>query len=416
MKKTRIVIVGGGFGGINTLKELHKTYHGDTNVEISLVNNTNYFLFTPLLHEVATGGINPGNIVEPIRKVLGCCLKQFVVGEVTRIDTEKQEVHTTHRSLPYDILVLALGSKTVFYGCPGAEEHCYTLKSLDDALALKRRFISQVECAIHEKDEAKRKAMLHFCIIGGGPTGVELAAEAQELFFKTLTSYYPYHKDIISEIRISLIQKGSALLPVLSEKIQQKAFSVLTKKGIDVKLSTGVVGVTKDSVELDSGEKLLTQTPIWVAGVGPQTVAWDKEPELSTRGKILVHPTLQTKSHKNIFVIGDMAHCSITQDGTPLPALAQVAHKEGIAAAKNIHRILSGKKTEPIRYVHSGNLVSLGSWMAAGEIKGRSFSGHLTWWFWRTVYLTKLISWQKKVKVAIDWTVNLLSPRDISHF
>ncbi len=416
MNKTRIVVVGGGFGGVNTLKELHKYYHRDASVELALINNTNYFLFTPLLHEVATGNINPENIIEPIRKILGCCLKHCIIGEVTSINTHSQEIVTDKTILPYDILVLALGSKTVYYGTPGAEEHSYTLKSLDDAITLKKRFISQVDAAIYEKDAAKRKAMLHFAIIGGGPTGVELAAEAHDLFFTTFKKYYPYEQDILSEIQISVIQKADVLLPPFPKIIQEKALTVLRKKGIQVLLNTGVTGVKKNAIELDTGKEIATCTSIWVAGVGPQHVMWDEPPKLSPDGKITVHPTLQTYTYKNIFVIGDMAHCDVLQDGNPLPALAQVAQKEGIAAAQNIRRILQKQKPEAIRYVHSGSLVSLGSWMAAGEIKGKTFSGHFAWWLWRTIYLSKLISWQKKVKVAIDWTVNLFSPRDISHF
>jgi len=412
----KIVIIGNGFGGTYTLKHLQKLFKNDPRVHITLVGETNYFLFTPLLHEVATGSINPENIIEPIRKVFRSCLDDFHLGNAESVNLKEQKVKIINNgditTIPYDYLVLASGAETNFFSTKGAEEHSLTLKTLADAIKIKNRAISQIEKASHIENEALRKKMLNFVVVGGGPTGVELASELIELLRDSFSSYY--HGNIIKDTAVTLVQRGDELLPQFNKKIRQKSLEVLRKKGINVLLKTGVVEVAENKVVLDNGNVIETENTIWVAGIKPRTVEFDESVPMLEDGRIIVNENLQIENHNEVFVLGDIAGVRVGNSGTFLPALAQVAVKEAGAVSNNIARLIKGKGLKPFIYKSRGTMVSLGQWMAIGEISNFAFWGHITWWLWRTVYLSKMISWQKKIKIAIDWTINLFSPRDIS--
>lgn len=409
---TRIVILGAGFGGVYAFKRLHKFFHRDPNVKLVLVNEKNYFLFTPLLHEVATGGVSRENVVEPLRKVLGCCLAEFHLAKVRSVDLEKRRVATDVGICEYDYLVVALGAETNFYGTPGAREHSFTLKSLEDAVRLKNHFIKKFEEATTVTDIKRLDAMLHFVVVGGGPTGVELAAEMAELFYETFGKYYKDHF-FYPKVKITLVQSHKELLPHFSKKMREKSLKVLRDKKINVRLGARVTLVSGSSVEFGGGERMPTETVVWVAGVRPHKPHFNEAVEENARGRIMVNEYLQMKRRPEVFVLGDMAAFA-TGEGRELPMLAQVTTKEASAVAENIGRLIHGKSLKPFSYRHSGDMISLGQWMALAEIKKVSFQGHLAWWLWRTVYLSKLISFPKKIKVAVDWTFNLFMPRDIS--
>lgn len=413
-EKKRIVILGAGFGGVYVYKHLHKVFHHDPDVELVMVNQTNYFLFTPLLHEVATGSIGPENIVEPIRKVLGCCLADLHVTEVESISLKKKYVETLHGRIDYDYLVVGLGATNNFFAVPGAAENCFTLKNIKDALHIKNRCIDLCEESLHIDDENERKKMLRIVIIGGGATGVELAAEMIELFHHTLEKYF-CNKSIRRDAEIVLVHRDAELLPMFSEKLRKKSQQVLTKKGIKVMLNTEVVRVDNQGVHLKNGDVLETHTAIWTAGIMPTPVNLDVKVK-NKNGSIPVEMTLNMKDYPEVFVIGDMAGYIDPHTQKPLPALAQVAFRQSDFVASNIIRSLQNRPLLEFHYKHTASMISLGQWMALGEIAKFSFSGHLAWWMWRTIYLSKLISWQKKLKVAGNWTLNLFSPRDISRF
>ncbi|KKS04004.1 MAG: FAD-dependent pyridine nucleotide-disulfide oxidoreductase [Candidatus Nomurabacteria bacterium GW2011_GWA2_41_25] len=408
----KILIIGNGFGGVYALKNLHKFFHNDKKIELALVGEKNYFLFTPLLHEVATGGINPGNIIEPIRKVLGCCLDKFYLGKAEIINFDSHTVQVENALISYDYLVLAPGAETNFYNIPGAEEYSFPLKSIADAIKIKNRCIMVMERASHVENRIKRKNMLRFVVVGGGPTGVELAAELEELIKETFSSYYP--EEIMEDTSIVLIQKSPELVPAFGEKIRKKSLEILRKKGIEVMLTRTVKEVGLSYVVINENIKIFTETVIWVAGVKPAELKFNQPAKQSSDGRLVVNEYLQLENHKEVFAIGDAAAFRDANKNIFLPALAQVAEKEAKAVAKNIQLLINNKIPEKFLYRNSGNLMSLGQWMAVGEIFNFTFSGHTTWWFWRTVYLFKLISWRKKVRVAADWTMNLFSPRDIS--
>jgi NADH dehydrogenase len=409
-KLVKILIVGNGFGGVYTLKNLHKSFTYKQNISLAMAGERNYFLFTPLLHEVATGSLNPSNITEPIRKVLGCCLDNFYLGKTGMINLSGRTVQVNGESIPYDYLVLAPGATTNFYNTLGAEENSFALKNIEDAIKIKNHCIRQMERAVNEEDEAKKKEMLRFVVVGGGPTGVELAAELQELIAQSFSRYYPC--DILKNVSVLLIQGGSELVPQFNSKIRQKSLDTLKKKGIQVMLNTTVKEVGSSYVIVNENTKILTETVIWVAGIKPVILEFNEEVAKNPDGKLVVNEFLQLVDHREVFAVGDIA---AFKDGDKyLPALAQVAEKEARAVAINIKLLSDNKPLKKFSYQSAGMLLSLGKWMAAGEIFGVTFSGHFAWWVWRTIYLAKFISWRKKIKVAMEWTMNLFSPRDIS--
>lgn len=410
--KIKILIIGNGFGGTYALKNLHKLFHGNKNIELSLIGENNYFLFTPLLHEVATGGINPENIIEPIRKILGCCLNNFYLGKASEINLSKKIVKVNKKSISYDYLILAPGAETNFFNTPGAEKYSLTLKSIEDAIKIKNHCINQMEKASHITDSEIRKKMLRFVVVGGGPTGVEFATELHELIKDTFYKYYS--KEIVNDTSVVLIQRGQEVLPQFSIKIREKGLEVLQKKEINVMLKTGVTEVSDSYVVLDNNTQIYTDTVVWVAGIKPSNLNFTENISKLPDGKLIVNDFLQLENYKEVYAIGDIAGFGSKENGTLLPALAQVAIKETVSVANNIKLSIKNKKLQPFVYKHSGSMVSLGQWMAVGEISNFAFWGHITWWMWRTVYLSKIISFRKKIKVAMDWTINSFSPRDIS--
>ncbi len=411
--QVKIVIIGNGFGGIYTLQNLHRLFHKNPHIDITLIGEKNYFLFTPLLHEVATGGINAENIIQPIRTILRCCLKNFYLGKAEHINPIEKTVTVHGYTLPYDYLVLAPGAETNFYNIPGAEVHSFTLKSVEDARKIKNHVINQMECAIHTKNESEQKKKLTFTVIGGGPTGVELATELQELIQENFSHFYK--KNIIHNTSVVLIQRDKDLVPQFSKKMRSKSLEILQKEGITVLLNAEVKEVGKEYVRLADQTTIETQTVIWVAGIKPVMLQFDTEIEHSKMGQLYVNEYLQLKEHPEIFALGDtIAFEENLQKFAP--ALAQAAEKEAHVVAENIQALIKHKSLKPFTYRSSGTLMSLGQWKAIGEVFNITFSGNIAWWIWRTIYLSKLISLRKKVEVAIDWTINLFSPRDISQF
>ena len=411
MSKT-IVVVGAGFAGTYTLKYLDDVFGNDSDIKLVLVNPSNYFLFTPLLHEAATGLQTPTNLTEPLRKIFKC-LSDFHMASAKKVNTKNQTIETSIGDIKYDYLVLALGSEINFFNTPGAPENCLTLKSINEAAKIKDTLIGLLEAASHENDSKKQKELLSLSVIGGGPTGVELAAEMSEFMHESIKKLYK-NNSLENKIKINLIQSNKELIPQFAFPLRKKALKILEKKGINIIFNKKVVKINKDSLELDSGEKISSQTTVWTAGVKPKTIDFDIEVTKTKPGHLEVDEFLRVKNQKNIFSLGDMASFIDPKSGQPVPATAQTATRQAKICATNVFYSIKNKKPKPYIYKHVGDLVSLGRWRAGGEILGITFSGRLAWWFWRTVYLFKLISWQKKIRVALDWTIDLFSPRDTS--
>lgn len=410
-EKKKIVILGGGFGGLYTYKGLYKYFHKDE-LDITIVNRTNYFLFTPLLHEVATGGIAHHQLVESLRQIIYKTNDHLHVAELVSIDCENKKVKTTIGELPYDILVVALGATTNFFNAPGAEENSMVLKDLHDAIKLRTTLIESFEKATEIKDEAERRRELSFAVIGGGPTGVELVTEIAELINDTFLKYY--HGLIKCEdISLYLINRDPEILMPFHPSLRKGALSVIEKSGVKVMLNTGVKEVKKGSIVLNDDKILEVNHVIWTAGVKPNAPKFSHQARLDNWGRIIVDETLSIPECPGVFVLGDIASMQ-NSEGKPLPMLAQVAVKQGLHTGANIYKFINGNRLLPFSYKSKGSLVSLGQWQALADMKFIRFSGPLAWFIWRTVYLFKFLSHSKKIKIVLDWTVNIFYPRDIT--
>ena len=409
--KKKVVILGGGFAGLYTYKSLYKEF-SPGEIDVTIVNRNNYFLFTPLLHEVATGSIAHHQVVESIRQLIYKKEAHLHVADVIAIDCERHVVKTSLAEIPYDILVVAMGATTNFFNAPGAQENSLVLKDLHDAIKLRTTLIEAFEHASEIQDPIERHKALSFAIVGGGATGVELASELAELCADTFSRYY---KGIIgpADVTLTLINQGPALLSIFDPILQEKATNVLRQKGVTVLLNTGVKEVRPDGLVLVDGSVLPTTHVIWTAGVKPNSPMFTHDVALDKGGRVVVTPTLEVENCLGVFVLGDMASL-MTESGRPLPMLAQVASRQGEHTGKNIKRLIQGQRLVPFVYTSEGELASLGRWHAVANIKGVKFSGPIAWFIWRTIYLFKFISTSKRIKIVIDWTVNIFYPRDIT--
>ncbi len=410
--KKKIVILGGGFGGLYTYKSLYAYFKHDE-IEVTIVNRTNYFLFTPLLHEVATGGVAHHQVVESIRQVIYKTNDKLHVAELLSIDCDKKIVTTSVDALDYDILVVALGATTNFFNAPGAEEHALVLKDLRDAIRLRTTLIESFEKASEISDDIARRKELSYAVIGGGPTGVELITEIVELFNDTFLKYY--HGSIRKEdVSLYLINRDPEVLGPFHPSLRKSALEVVKKSGIKVMLNTGVKEVTKEGVVLMDNSFLEVHHVIWTAGVKPNPPMFTHPVPLDKGGRIIVNSSLQMEGCPNVFIIGDIASLTLSENERPFPMLAQIAVNQGIHTGFNIKRAIEGKPLLPFSYTSKGVLASLGRWKAVADIYGIRFSGPLAWFIWRTVYLFKFISRSKKIKIVVDWTMNIFYPRDIT--
>ncbi len=395
----KIVIVGGGFGGVYTANYLNKILGKRKDVEIALVNDTNYFLFTPLLHEVATGSLSALSVAEPIREIFRKTKVKFYQAKVTDIDYVNKKIKTELCELGYDYLVLATGAKTNYYHIDAKET--FDLKNLADALRIRTQIIDALEEAAVEDEAEKVAKLLNFIVVGGGPTGVELAAEMADFIHETIAKEYKPHDLPVEQIKITLIHGAKELVTNFHPKIRKIAKKVLEKKKINVLLNERVEEVKDGIVRLGSGVKIPSRTIIWTAGV---------KPNFPTEEPIEVNNYLQTVQDKNTFALGDVAMLATGR----LPMLAQVAVAQARVVAANLAAIYYGKPLTKYRLKLKGSLISLGSWRAAGQIGPFVIHGRFTWWLWRTIYLFKFLSWRKRFKIATEWTINLFLPRDIT--
>jgi NADH:ubiquinone reductase (H+-translocating) len=400
----QIVVLGGGFGGIYTVKFLLQSLPKKN--KIILINKNNYFLFSPMLHEVATGGINRQHIVQPIRELFTAGNFGFIKAEVTKIDAISRLIYYNDHRLSYDKLVIALGSTTNFFNVPGADEHAMPLKTLTDSVIIRSRIIDSVEQA--SKLESADGIMMHltFVIVGGGPTGVELAGEVVE-FVSQILSAKSYGNLQHYQQSVILLQKGPEIMPFIGRRCRLSAMNELRKKGVNIMLDSCVRAVKHNAVILEGGRIIRANTIIWTAGINPARI--ETMPLLQDiNGYFQVNHFLQVKNTEDVYALGD---CALFAD-KPLPALAQVAVKQAKAIAHNIKNELEGKLLMPFMYNSSGLLVSVGQKFAVAEIRGIAFKGFFAWWLWRTVYLFKLIGLANKFKVAYEWTLALFFKRD----
>src|SRR5436309_3600629 len=413
-QKKRIVILGGGFGGVYAAIHLEKLLTRQSAVEICLVSRDNFFLFTPMLHEIAASDLEITNIVNPLRKLLRKV--DVLVGDVNQIDLRTKRVLISRgyrkplQKLDYDHLVIALGSTTNFYDLPGLAELAVPMKSLRDAIQLRGQILRHLEEANSEGDPAEQQSSLSFVVAGGGFAGVETVAALNDFVREALRFYPNLCEDML---RVMLVHSGPAILPELGESLGRYAEKVLARRGVEIRLKNRVKSVTESKVFLADGVSIPSRTLVWTAGTVPSPII-SSLPCAKERGRLLVNQFLRVTDWPNVWAVGDCAFVPDSRNpGKSHPPTAQHAIREGKVVAQNIAAVLSGRPLKSFSFKTIGLLASIGRRMGVARIFGFNFSGFFAWWIWRTVYLSKLPGLDKKVRVAFDWTLDLLFPKDV---
>ena len=390
-----VVIVGAGFGGLNAARALRRAP-----VQVVLVDRNNYHLFQPLLYQVATAGLEPEEIAKPARAILrGQKNFDFRLLDVTRVDFAARRLETSAGPIAYDYLVLAPGGETNFFGLDSLQRHGLGLKDIPDAVAIRNHVLTCFEQAMLEPDAERRRPLLTFIVVGGGPTGVEMAGALSELIRLVLVKDYPRLN--IKDVRILLLEATDRLLPALPERLREAAGKTLWRKYVEVRFGASVADYDGRQARLKSGEVIPAQTVIWAAGVRASPLNATLGLPTARQGRIPVEPTLQLKEHPEVFIIGDAAYRE--QDGQPLPMVAPVAIQMGQSVARNIRRQLRGRPLEPFRYRDQGTLATIGRNAAVANVFGVQASGFIAWVMWLGIHIIQLIGFRNKLFVLINW-------------
>ena len=407
-RRKHIVIIGGGFGGIATAKALK-----NADVDITIIDRLNHHLFQPLLYQVATAELSPGDIAAPIRAIVSKNPNiKVVLGEVKKIDPNKKSVHLRNgRSINFDQLVIATGAQYNYFGHEEWAEFAPGMKSVSDALKVREQLLMSMEEAEQLQDSSKRKSLLTYVIIGGGPTGVEMAGAIAEIAGNGAKHGYQTIKP--EDAKIYLIEAGPRILNAFPESLGEKAKIMLEKMGVKVLLNTPVTNIEKNKVHLKVGS-IETPNIIWAAGIKASSLLDSLKVEQDQSGRVLVSPDLSIPTYPDIFIIGDSAH-SKGKDGKPLPALAPVATQQGKFVgkllAKGDKRFQTKKygitkRTNTFSYTDKGTMATIGRAKAVADIKGLKFSGFFAWFLWSFIHVLSLIGFRNKVHVFVAWMWN----------
>jgi NADH dehydrogenase len=399
----RVVIIGGGFGGLYAARALRRAA-----VEVVLVDRRNHHLFQPLLYQVATGSLSPANIAAPLRSLVRKQKNtQVLLAEVRSIDAAHRTVELDEGRLDYDSLILAAGSSHSYFGHDEWSALAPGLKSLDDATEIRRRVLLAFEAAERASDSSEVRRLLTFVVVGGGPTGVELAGALAEIARHTLR--YDFRRIDPAQARVVLVEVQDRLLPTYREKLSAYAARSLEKLGVSVRTGTMVTRIDDDHVALrhgDSSEVLPASTVLWAAGVQAsplgRALAEQTGTPIDRTGRLTVTPNLHLQSHPEIFVIGDLARLE-QADGQPLPALAPVAMQEGAYAAKTIVARLRGRQLKPFRYRDFGTMATIGRFKAVADLRGFRVTGVPAWFLWLFVHLMYIVQFANRVLVLFQW-------------
>ena len=438
MNPARVVIVGGGFGGLHAARAL-----ADANAQVTLLDRHNYHLFQPLLYQVATASLSPGDVASPIRWILRRQKNvEVLLADALEIDPVGRRVmlgpspvarpgpgspgpagHDPAESIAYDYLVLATGAAHAYFGHPEWAERAPGLKTLDDALAMRRRVLLAFEAAERETDPEKQRRLLTFVIVGGGPTGVELAGALAEIARQSLV--HDFRRIHPESARIVLIEGSPYLLPPFPDRLRDAARKALERLGVEVKTGLIVVGIDANGVTCRGQspapvpgtgvpslapvpgtgagvtERIEAETVLWAAGVAASPLAKSLGAPLDRVGRVTPESTLALAAHPNIFVVGDL--CAFTQDGQLLPGVAQVAMQQGAQAGRNIRRAIQGQVLEPFRYKNYGIMATIGRNSAVGDIFGLRISGFFAWLFWIFLHIFWLIGFRNRFVVMTEW-------------
>ncbi len=406
----RVVIVGGGFGGVYTAHALQKLTAA-TPLDITLVSRENYFLITPLLFEAGSGVLDPRHVVSPIRPLL--TTTHFIEAQVTGVDMDRRVVNASHEGdprsheIPYDTLVLAVGGVTNRSIIPGSEQ-ALAFKTLADAIFLRNQVIDLFEQADVETDPARKQRLLTFVLIGAGLVGVELAGELTEFLHNICRSYRHVRYE---ELRMIMLEAGPRFLPEMAEDLANFAHKTLAQRRMDIRVNTKVAKIDPGSVTLGEGENIAAHTIILCAGIGAHPLL-EKLPLEKQRGRIVVEPTMRVKDHPEIWALGD---CAFIPDsvGKPYPQLAQHALREARLLAANIVAAGKGEAPAPFVYQSMGTMAALGHFSGIGRVMKVQIRGFVAWWVWRTYYLMQMPGWSRRLRIVIDWTIALFFHNDI---
>jgi NADH dehydrogenase len=390
----KIVVIGGGFAGLWAVRRLRKAP-----VAITLIDRSNHHLFQPLLYQVATAGLAAPSIAAPLRNILRDQRNATVImGQVTRIDAARRVVVANEQEFPYDYLLVASGATHAYFGRDQWEPFAPGLKNLDDAFVIRRRVLAAFEEAEATADEATRDACLTFAVIGGGPTGVELAGTLAEIARHTLAR--EFRRIDSRKARVLLIEAGPRVLSTFSEKLSAKARAQLEKLGVEVHVGAPVTDLGGGFLKF--GERTLaSRTILWAAGVAASPLGKQLDAELDRAGRVRVSPDLSVPAHPEIFVAGDLA--SIETGGKPVPGVAPAAKQMGARVARNILDRIAGRPAQPFRYTDFGSLATIGRHSAVAQLPSFAISGALAWWFWLVLHIYFLIGFRSRLIVLINW-------------
>ena len=409
-RRHRVLIVGGGFGGLYAAQHLRRAP-----VDVTLLDRRNFHLFQPLLYQVATGGLSPGDISSPIRRALRRQRNaRVLLGEAVGIDPEQRFVELSDGDrLPYDTLILATGARHHYFGNDDWERRAPGLKSIEDATEMRRRILLAFERAERERDLEVRRALLNFVIVGAGPTGVELAGAISELARDSLR--HDFRSIDPRDSRVLLVEGGDRVLPTYPADLSEKARISLERLGTEVRTETLVKEIGDDGVTLEAAgesEHVPARCVLWAAGVRASSLSRVLEKEagakLDPAGRLLVEPDCTLRDRAEIFAIGDVANYS-HPDGEALPGVAPVAMQQGRYVAQTIVRRLEGRTSEPFRYRHRGNMATIGRRAAVADFGGIRFGGFFAWVLWSLVHILFLIEYENRVLVALRWLWNYVT-------
>lgn len=391
-----IVIIGAGFAGLEVARGLAKSP-----VRITLIDKHNHHLFQPLLYQVAIAGLLPSQIAQPVRTIFRRQKNlTFQMGEVSEVNFEERFVRLNGSVIAYDYLVIAVGGRTNFFGHDALEEHGFQLKGIESAVRTRNHLLSLFEKASNEGDAEKRKAMLTFVIVGGGPTGVETAGALAELTRHVMVKDFPRLN--LDEARVILLEAGPALIASYPDELRRATHRLLRKKNVEILLNTKMESYDGQRVTLGDGTKIESHTLIWTAGVKAAELADRLDVEQASAGRIRVEPTLQLRGRRDVFVIGDAAFV-VNGGGNPLPMLSTVAIQQGKVAASSIRRLVAGGEAVPFHYKDPGLLATIGRNAAVARIFGLSFSGLIAWLIWVALHIYRIIGFRNRLAVMFNW-------------
>ena len=425
--KKKIVILGGGFAGVECARQLESEFGDDPEIELVMISEDNFLLFTPMLPQVASGMIETRHIISPIRTI--CQKTKFYEGRVKNIDPYGKLVtlwgtgDKRSISIHYDFLVVALGSETNFFGMADVEKNAYTMKTLNDAVMLRNRVIDMLEQAENETNPILRKSFLNFVVVGGGFAGIETAGELIDLLLDARKYYRTIHKE---DLKVIVLEAMGEILPGFNKKLADFAKDKLIERGIDIRLKKAVTSFNgnevttksldetpKDSIDQSEIESIITKTLIWTAGVTPVNTI--KRSMFKTeKGKLIVNDFLEVSEFPGVFAIGDCALFVDPKTNRPFPPTAQIAEAQAKMAAKNLISLIKNSKKEKFVYHSKGQMAIIGKRSGIATFLGMNISGFLAWLIWRNVYLSKIPTFDKKTRVFLDWVIDLFFDRDIS--